>query len=49
MLGNGRPFVIELINPKRTVFTQEKISEIEKLINSTTDLVSVNSLQIVEK
>lgn len=33
MLGNGRPFVIEFINPKNYKITQDELDEIQKKIN----------------
>jgi len=48
-LGKGRPFACEVINPKRTIFTPARMLELEKKINSSTEDISVNSIQVVEK
>lgn len=49
MLGNGRPFVMELVNPKKTILTQQRIKLLQKTINESTSLISVRDLQIVDK
>lgn len=44
MLGQGRPFVLQLVNPKkRATVTVEQLIEIQELINKST-LVGVNNL-----
>lgn len=48
MLGRGRPFAIELVNPKKTKFSHEILREIENDINNDTQ-ISVKHLQIVSK
>jgi len=48
-LGNGRPFACEVINPKRTIFTPARMLELEEKINSCTEEISVNSIQVVDK
>lgn len=48
MLGRGRPFAIELVNPKRTKFSYEVLREIENEIN-TDPQVTVKHLQNVTK
>lgn len=45
MLGNGRPFVIEFINPKNYKITQEELDQIQKKINLNIS-TNVNSLKI---
>jgi tRNA pseudouridine synthase 10 len=49
MLGKGRPFVMEIVNPRRTLFTPNKIKELKENINKSTELISVRDLQLVEK
>jgi len=49
MLGKGRPFVLEVINPKKTVHTQKKIQQLQDTINTSTHLISVRDMQIVQK
>lgn len=48
MLGRGRPFAIELVNPRRTKFSYEILREIENEIN-TDPQVTVKHLQNVSK
>ena len=44
MLGQGRPFVLQLVNPKkRATVTVEQLRDIQDLINKST-LVGVNNL-----
>ena len=49
MLGSGRPFAFECVNPRKTRFTQEELLELEEHINSHHKGVVVNSLQVVTK
>eukprot|EP01006_Ploeotia_vitrea_P047783 TRINITY_DN67162_c6_g1_i1.p1 TRINITY_DN67162_c6_g1~~TRINITY_DN67162_c6_g1_i1.p1 ORF type:complete len:607 (+),score=47.23 TRINITY_DN67162_c6_g1_i1:33-1853(+) len=35
MLGTGRPFVVELIDPHKSVFTEEELTELEELVNAS--------------
>lgn len=49
MLGRGRPFFCELINPRRVQLKPENFRAIEKEISSTTKDVSARHLQIVSK
>jgi len=49
MLGNGRPFAIEVINPKRTAITEEEMEKLEAEINASTDMISVKDLQFATK
>jgi len=48
-LGEGRPFLIEFIDPHISKFTQEQLSNIQKEVNTATDRVALRDLQIVEK
>lgn len=48
MLGRGRPFAIELVNPRRTKFSYEVLREIENEINIDPQ-VTVKHLQNVSK
>ncbi|XP_014666419.1 PREDICTED: putative tRNA pseudouridine synthase Pus10 isoform X2 [Priapulus caudatus] len=48
-LGNGRPFVIEFINPRRHKLGLEAVAKLQQEINSSTKDVKVNDLQVVEK
>lgn len=49
MLGDGRPFLFELINPRQTMFKPEELFEIQKKINAHSKIVQVNDLQLVKK
>ena len=49
MLGNGRPFMIQLINPRK-VLNQRILTNIQQHINSSPDkLVAVRDLQLVSR
>lgn len=48
MLGRGRPFAVELINPRRTKFSDELLRKIENEININSQ-VTVKHLQNVSK
>lgn len=49
MLGEGRPFVMEFVNPKKSVSCHEHINDkhLRKLINS--ELVHCHDFRIVDK
>ncbi|XP_052270788.1 tRNA pseudouridine synthase Pus10-like isoform X2 [Dreissena polymorpha] len=49
MLGNGRPFVLELVNPRCRSFTQEQMNKIQESINAATTDIQCRDLQIVTK
>jgi len=49
MLGSGRPFAFECVNPKKTKFTKEELLEMENHINNMHPGVTVNSLKVVSK
>jgi len=49
MMGHGRPFAFECVNPKKTKFSKAELHEMEDHINSHHPGVTVNSLQIVSK
>ena len=49
MLGNGRPFLLEIQNPKRPYVTNEQLAEIEKEVNNSTSLIHIRDLQNVPK
>lgn len=48
-LGNGRPFVVEFINPQRTKLSRDQILSLQVAINNSTKLIRVRDLQIVDK
>ena len=49
MLGTGRPFGVELNNPKNVCFSQEDVEKAQELINMSTDLIAVQMLSQVSK
>ncbi|CAL1296093.1 unnamed protein product [Larinioides sclopetarius] len=49
MLGDGRPFVLELLNPRRLEWSDEEIKAIEEEINKSSDLIAVKNLQVISK
>lgn len=49
MLGNGRPFLLELLNPMNVSVSHSDLQGIESDINSGTDSVAVNQLRRVSK
>ena len=49
MLGNGRPFLIELLNPKKTELQRSEVDMLQSKINSSTKLVEVKKLRVLSK
>ncbi|XP_029834609.2 tRNA pseudouridine synthase Pus10 [Ixodes scapularis] len=49
MLGKGRPFILEIFEPKRATFTKSEMESIEKEINEATKDIKVNDLQVISK
>ncbi|CAN7995204.1 unnamed protein product, partial [Ixodes hexagonus] len=49
MLGKGRPFILEIFEPKRVTFTTSEMESIEKEINEATKDIKVNDLQVISK
>ncbi|XP_060069960.1 tRNA pseudouridine synthase Pus10-like [Ylistrum balloti] len=49
MLGTGRPFVVELLDPHKVTFSKAAIYNIQKEINAASSEVQVRDLQIVPK
>ena len=49
MLGSGRPFLIEMINPRKVVVSETELSKLQVSINSGTDAISVKQLKVVSK
>ncbi|GFR02467.1 tRNA pseudouridine synthase Pus10 [Trichonephila clavata] len=49
MLGNGRPFVLELLNPRCLEWSDETIKAIEDEINKNSDIIAVRDLQVISK
>ncbi|NXT59961.1 PUS10 synthase, partial [Chaetops frenatus] len=48
-LGNGRPFAIELVNPRRIRFTVEEMKRLQQAINDSSDKIQVRDLQLVTR
>ena len=49
MLGDGRPFLVELVNPRKTLLARTEVETLEREINSDTDLVEVKRLRVMGK
>lgn len=49
MLGNGRPFAIEITDPKVTLISTSQMMTLQAEINSATDKIAVNHLHFVTK
>jgi tRNA pseudouridine synthase 10 len=49
MLGNGRPFLLELLNPMDVSISNAKLQKIEDAINTETKMVAVHHLKRVGK
>nr|XP_047132390.1 tRNA pseudouridine synthase Pus10 isoform X2 [Hydra vulgaris] len=49
MLGKGRPFAVELINPKVSGLERNIVQELQDAINKSTDLISVRDLQVMHR
>jgi tRNA pseudouridine synthase 10 len=49
MLGRGRPFLVEIINPRRIRFTAEEMKTLQDLINASHKEIRTRDLQIVTK
>jgi tRNA U54 and U55 pseudouridine synthase Pus10 len=49
MLGTGRPFAIELINPRFHTFSSEQYKEMQHKINAISKSIAVIDLQPISK
>ena len=49
MLGLGRPFLFELVNPRKVYFSSDEILKIQEGINSSSLDIFVRDLQMVSK
>lgn len=49
MLGNGRPFLVEFINPRNISFAQDDLAKIQVEINDATNLIEVRQLKRVTR
>ncbi|XP_077380326.1 tRNA pseudouridine synthase Pus10 isoform X2 [Festucalex cinctus] len=48
-LGNGRPFALELLNPRRSRLSEEKMRSVQELINASSEKIRVRDLQMVSR
>ena len=49
MLGNGRPFLLEIVNAKRVKYTPSEMKKFQDFINAESKDIQVRDLQIVDK
>ena len=49
MLGTGRPFAVELTNPRNVCLAQKDLEKVQESINKSTDLISAQLLTEVSK
>ncbi|KAN0007452.1 hypothetical protein ACTFIU_000651 [Dictyostelium citrinum] len=49
MLGDGRPFYIEIVNPHRIFFKNQDFEKLESSINDSTKKIRVSNLQLITK
>nr|XP_034966803.1 tRNA pseudouridine synthase Pus10 isoform X2 [Zootoca vivipara] len=48
-LGKGRPFAVELVNPRKVRLAAEEMKELQQTINNSSDKVQVRDLQLVTR
>uniref|UniRef100_A0A3Q2Y4D9 tRNA pseudouridine(55) synthase n=1 Tax=Hippocampus comes TaxID=109280 RepID=A0A3Q2Y4D9_HIPCM len=46
-LGNGRPFALELLNPRKSQLSPESMKNVQQVINASSEKVRVRDLQMV--
>merc|ERR1712141_398839 len=49
MLGRGRPFLLEMVNPRKVHLTRDELDDIQSNINESTNDIYIRDLQIVPK
>jgi len=49
MLGLGRPFLFELVNPRKVYFSKDEMAKIQDQINTSTTDLFIRDLQMVSK
>ncbi|XP_046847599.1 tRNA pseudouridine synthase Pus10-like [Xenia sp. Carnegie-2017] len=49
MLGKGRPFILELINPRKIAQNLEQIKKLQMKVNSSTDDIKIRDLQKISR
>ncbi|XP_061130210.1 putative tRNA pseudouridine synthase Pus10 isoform X1 [Syngnathus typhle] len=48
-LGNGRPFALELLNPRKSKLSEEDMKSVQQLINASSEKIRVRDLQMVSR
>ncbi|XP_051939748.1 putative tRNA pseudouridine synthase Pus10 isoform X2 [Hippocampus zosterae] len=48
-LGNGRPFALELLNPRRSQLSPESMKNVQQAINASSQKIRVRDLQMVSR
>ena len=49
MLGLGRPFLFELVNPRKVYVSMDEMLKIQESINSSSLDIFIRDLQVVSK
>ena len=49
MLGLGRPFLFELVNPRKVYFSKDEMLKMQENVNSSSLDIFIRDLQIVSK
>eukprot|EP00042_Codosiga_hollandica_P038484 m.313078 g.313078 ORF g.313078 m.313078 type:complete len:311 (-) comp55408_c0_seq3:228-1160(-) len=49
MLGEGRPFIFEVVNARRQSISQKQLEDAQDRTNSGTDLIELNSVKIIRR
>lgn len=49
MLGKGRPFILELLNPRKVVLSTEQIKELQHNVNASTEDIKIRDLQKITR
>ena len=49
MLGLGRPFLFELVNPRKVYFSKDEMLNFQESINSSSLDIFIRDLQVVSK
>ena len=48
MLGDGRPFYFEIMNPRKPILSQQELDDAQKEINETNkDLIQISHLTMI--
>ena len=49
MLGLGRPFLFELVNPRKVYFSKDEMLKMQENVNSSSLDIFIRDLQVVSK